>query len=143
MIKKLFLSSICILLLFSCNNDDDLEEISLEFLPISTVNVPFEVRFGEVFEVQYTYTSPSTCHAFNDLLVTGEVLTPVRTFSLISSVRENNEINNCQPQSEIIERSFTFFANRDPGSSYFFNFWHGTDENGQDMFLTFEIPVIE
>jgi len=139
--KKVLLLGIIITSVLSCRLDNSTEEeFFFEILPIESVNLPSEMRFQESYTINYTYFKPSTCHIFNDLYYLSEG--NVRTIAVINTVL--NEVNNvvCQPLTdELEERSFTFFCGNNSGT-YIFKFWQGEDENGDDIYMFVEVPIV-
>ena len=138
--KKL-LSILIIFALWSCSTDDPLpEEFTFEILPIISVSdMPDSVNFNETYIINYTYALPTTCHSFSDLyyLEQGDV----RTVAVIS--RRINEIGNivCEDLAfEEIEGQFTFTV-LNTGGTYIFKFWQGVDNNGEDEYLIYEVPI--
>ena len=55
----------------------------------------------------------------------------------------NNDNIICEAlTNEMVEMSFTFVVNNNEGN-YIFKFWNGKDENGQENYLVFEVPIVE
>ena len=137
--KKLFYFGLIIAAFWSCSLDDSAnEEFHFEILPIENASVPDEMSFNEVYTIGYSYFRPSTCHGFNDLYYVAENNT--RTVAVINTVIDNNACEGLI--GELIERSFSFFVQNNSGS-IIFKFWQGEDENGQDVYLIFEVPIVE
>lgn len=130
-----------ITLCWSCSVDDGSgDNFSFEIVPIATVETPETLVANDVNRIEFTYNLQSSCHSYNDLyyIENGNQ----RTIAVVNLVTDTNEVGGeCQPLTDVIdERGFDFFA--PPGfSSVVFNFWQGQDENGQDVYLTMEIPV--
>jgi hypothetical protein len=137
--KKIFFFGIVVFAFWSCSIDDSINgNFYFEILPIEGASVPTEMYFGEVYTINYSYFRPSTCHGFNDLYYVSENNT--RTIAVINTVVNND---NCQPLTDVlIERSFNFVVNNN-GGTYVFKFWQGEDENGEDTYLVFEVPVVQ
>lgn len=135
--KKLLFLCFTILLFSSCT-DDDIEDLNIYThpLPVISVTVPEEFRYNEAYDIHYTFEKPTTCHFYD----------------YIFSVRDGDHINiavmgyvldegtACQEVVEEEERFFKFICTKNTGS-YIFNFWAGKDENGDDVYLTYEVPV--
>ena len=88
-----------------------------------------------------TYLRPTTCHAFSDIYFLSD--SNERTVAVISNFFTSNA--PCDEIFTELQTSFDFKVT-DPGpglDSYIFRFWQGEDDNGQDMFLTIEVPVVE
>jgi len=132
--KKLLV--LCLALIFaSCSVDDDSTNYSFEVLPVESVDIPDEFTLGEVYPITVSYFKPSTCHAFREFYYLKE--NNERTVAPIDYVFEKN---NCQDlNDELIEETFNFIVTSN--GSYIFKFWQGEDANGEDQYLTIEVPV--
>lgn len=138
--RRIFILAICFFTL-SCSTDDgDFQDFSFEILPIDSVEMPESFTFGEIYNINYTYEVPSSCHVFNDLYYIAEENT--RTVAVINTVFESNSQSNCEVLTDVImDRSFRFIVtNRD--GSYIFKFWQGVDSNCDDIYEVHEVPVI-
>jgi len=138
--KKLLFFWFVIAAFWSCSVDDGVnDEFRLEILPIKTVEMPTSVIYNEFYNINYTYSRPSTCHVYNSLYYLSE--RNFRTVAVISTVFNATETIFCEPLTEDIEeRSFIFHVENNAGT-YIFKFWQGEDENGHDIFLVFEVPI--
>lgn len=138
--KRLFIICITILTSLSCSNDDDGingVDYNFEFIPIEDVVIPEEFVLGNIYQIDVTYYRPSNCHAFHDFYYVPDE--EERTVAVINIVYDHS---GCEPiEDELVEVSFDFKAVYN--QIYVFKFWQGEDENGEDIFLTYEIPVIE
>lgn len=134
--KKLFVFFI-IAVLSSCNNDDASFNDYQELLPVESAMVPEEFELGQTYEITIFYLRPSNCHAFNDIYY--RKYQNERTVAVVSTVFQSN--GNCTSLEDAeLEASFNFKATE--LGSYIFKFWKGKDENGEDTYLTVEVPVI-
>jgi len=137
-VKKLLFFGLFIVAFWSCSVDEN-EEFRFEILPIKTVEMPTSVKYNEFYSINYTYLKPSTCHMYNNLYYTS--LGNYRTVAVVNNVVNPTAALSCEPLTENIEeRSFTFHVQNVVGT-YVFRFWQGEDENGQDSYLVFEVPV--
>lgn len=127
------------MLFWSCSLDDGSSDFSLEPIAIINADVPEEFEFGETYTIEYSFLLPSDCHAFNDLFITGEGTT--RNIAVISS--RNNGIDCNELTDGLREASFSFRIDNIFDLSYTLNFFQGLDDNGESLFLTFEIPVTQ
>ena len=135
--KKLLLLPLFILLFSSCSDDDlDTSDFYSEFLPVTSVTVPEEFRYNEAYDIYYTFNKQTNCHFYDDLyyLRQGDY----RHIAVIGYVLD--EGTACTEVNEEEERSFKFIRTKNTGS-YVFEFWGGKDENGEDIYLTYEVPV--
>jgi hypothetical protein len=134
--KKLIIYLIIVVVTFSCSptNDSVLVDTQ-EFLPVESVDIPEEFELGQTYEITVTYLRPTTCHAFNDILLVNN--NTVKVF-IIGTVFNSN--GNCTELTNT-ELGATFdFEATSPGS-YIFKFWKGKNEGGEDVYLTVEVPV--
>lgn len=120
----------------SVDNDSVINNFQLEFLPIESASLPDVMYIGETYTINYAYFRPSSCHGFNDLYYLVE--DNIRTVAVINTVI--NDISCQDLSNELIERSFSFFVQNNY-DSIIFKFWQGEDDNGQDTYLIFEIPI--
>ncbi|MDP5158482.1 MAG: hypothetical protein NWQ07_07900 [Flaviramulus sp.] len=134
--KKIFV--LCFLVLsMSCSVDNDATEFNLEVLPIDSVDIPTEFTLGETYPITVSYLRPSTCHSFKNFYYYKE--NNQRTVAPITYVFK---ANNCEIiENVLVEATFNF--NVTSNGSYIFKFWQGEDENGDPIYLTIEVPVIE
>jgi hypothetical protein len=133
--KKL-LTCLFATLIFSCSVDDDTPRTHIEILPVESAILPDEFVQGEVYEITLTYLRPSSCHAFRDIFY--EKNLNERTVAIVTTVFDSN--NNCEEISTELEKSFNFKPTST--GSYIFKFWQGTDDNGDEQYMTVEVPVI-
>ncbi|MCF6295187.1 MAG: hypothetical protein L3J25_05810 [Flavobacteriaceae bacterium] len=140
--KKIFFFGFVALAFWSCSIDDSInEDFYFEILPIESASVPTEMRFGEVYTINYSYFKPSSCHFFNNLYYVAE--SNIRTIAVINKVINNTGNIVCEDLTdELEEKSFNFVVNNN-GGTYVFKFWQGEDENGEDTYLVFEVPVVQ
>lgn len=135
--KRLILVCFSLMMFWSCSNDDDYLNYYYEFMPIESIELPEQFILGQVYNINYTYYRPSTCHGFHDLYYYAD--SNERTVAVINIVYEDN---NCEPLTdELIERSFNFKPL--DYQTYVFKIWQGEDEYGEEIYLTYEIPVVQ
>ncbi len=136
--KKLFLLCFSLMLFLSCGVDDDsAPNFDFEFIPIEEVNIAEEFVLGEIYQIGVTYYRPSTCHNFHDFyyVVDGNEI----TIAVINIVYDDSGCELLEDQ--LVEKAFDFhdFYNQ----AYIFKFWQGEDENGDDVYLIYEVPVVD
>lgn len=140
--KKVFFFAFTLVAFWSCSIDDTInDDFYFEILPIESATVPTEMHFGEIYTIHYSYLKPSSCHFFNDLyyVINGNI----RTIAVINRVINNSGNIVCENLTdELEEKSFDFVVNNN-GGTYVFKFWQGEDENGQDIYLIYEVPVTQ
>ncbi|MFI1772694.1 hypothetical protein [Thalassobellus citreus] len=125
------------LILASCSVDGDSTNYNFEVLPVESVDIPDEFVLGETYPITISYFRPSTCHSFKEFYYLKE--NNVRTVAPINFVVEEN---NCiELPAALVEETFNFTVTSN--GSYIFKFWQGEDSNGDDQYLTIEVPVID
>lgn len=126
-----------LLLFIACSVNDDDVNYSFEILPVESVDIPSEFVLGEVYPITISYFRPSTCYSFNDFYYLKEL--NERTVAPINYVFDRNDCENLN--DELVEATFNFIVTSN--GSYLFKFWQGEDSNGESIFLTVEVPVVE
>ena len=124
------------LILFSCSSNDDSLYNYQDPMPIELVDLPEEFILNEEYEITITYLKPTTCHVFNDILYQED--NNISTVIVIGTVFHNN--GNCTDLNTEFEANFNFTANNI--GSHIFKFWKGLDDNGEDIYLIVEVPVV-
>lgn len=135
--KRIFLLGILLAVFLSCNPSDDGPDFNIEILPIESVEIPDEFEMGEVYPITVSYLRPSTCHFFRNFYYERD--SNERTVAVINSVLLSEECEDLE--DEIVESTFNFIVTS--SGSYIFKFWQGEDSNGENQYLTIEVPVIE
>ena len=136
--KKLIALTLALVALSSCSLDNNNDiNYSFEILPVESVDIPSEFTLGETYPITITYLNPTSCHVFKELYYSKNL--NQRTVAPITWVYGND---NCETMENVIEEvTFNFIVTSN--GSYIFKFWQGEDENGEDQFLTIEVPVTE
>ncbi|TWO33934.1 hypothetical protein E1J38_003935 [Seonamhaeicola sediminis] len=135
--KRVIMLCLTLTLFASCSVDDDGINYSFEILPVESVDIPSEFVLGEVYPITISYFRPSTCYAFNEFYYLKEL--NERTVAPINYVFDRNDCENLT--DELVEATFNFIVTSN--GSYIFKFWQGEDSNGESLFLTIEVPVVE
>ncbi len=133
-LRKIFFVIFAVLLLVSCS-DDDSYEYHYELLPIEEAMVPEEFEFGKIYDISVKYIVPDDCYINSDILY--EYDDDARNVAVISLVIESNDCETIE-----IEQELTFQVHALQASPYIFRFWQGDDDNGEPIYLTVEVPVI-
>ena len=133
-IKKIFFVLFAVILMVSCS-DDDSYEYHYELLPIEDAVVPEEFIRGEVYDISVTYIVPSDYYVNSDILYEYDL--EARNVAVISLVIESNDVETIN-----VEQELTFKVHALQKSPYLFRFWQGDDDNGDPIYLTIEVPVI-
>jgi hypothetical protein len=133
-LRKIFFVIFAVVFLLSCSDDDN-EEYHYELLPIEEAAVPEVFEFGRIYNLSVKYIAPDDCYINSDILY--EYDENARNVAVISLVIESNDC-------EIIdlEQELTFQVHALQASPYIFRFWQGEDDNGEPVYLTIEVPVI-
>ncbi len=135
--KRLLVLCLSLLLFASCSlNDDDGKNYSFEVLPVESVDIPDSFELGETYPITISYFRPTTCYSFKELYYLKE--NNERTVAPITYVFENNDCTNLE--DDLVEATFNFIVTSN--GSYIFKFWQGEDTNGEDQYLTIEVPVL-
>ncbi len=122
--------------LSSCSLDDDGANFRLEIVTIEEASLPDEFVFGETHEIKVTYNRPNNCYSFNNFLFDRDG--NQRTVAVVNRVLTDTNCNNTATTSEA---TFNFLVlSRE---TYTFRFFQGKDDDGNDTFLTVEVPVAE
>lgn len=137
--KKFLLLFLTIGLFSSCGiNDDDGTDILTDYAPISEVALPETFELGETYDFKITYTLPSPCHE----LFGYEYLPDQNThlFAIVTTFSPDDPACSDLP-GETEEFTWKFTVNQ--RDLHTFKFWTGIDEDGQSIFITKEIEVLE
>ncbi|MDY8137172.1 hypothetical protein [Aquimarina sp. 2201CG5-10] len=136
---KIFLIIAITFCFTGCSLDDD-ERTSFfyELVPIEAVNIPDEFERGRTYQITTSYFRPSTCHSFSGFDY--DRLSNERTVSVVNVVFEDRPCDNLD-QTDTIDVSFDFFVGNE--DSYVFRFWQGRNDQGENQFLTIEVPVVQ
>lgn len=134
--KKIFLIfTIVTLALSSCSTDDGQKDVIYELLPIQEVVLPSSFKTNQDNLIEVSFLRPTTCHGFNSFYYEKEGMTRIVA---VEGIFFDN--NNCEPLSESIATQNLKFRPETVGE-YTFKFWQGKDEQGTDIFLTYQIVV--
>ncbi|GAA4245633.1 MULTISPECIES: hypothetical protein [Winogradskyella] len=128
-------------ILTSCNVDDvNNHDFYLEVVPIDSVVMPEYFVKGEVYQIDITYTQPSSCYYFNDFFY--EIDGQQRTVAVVNTVYTINN-TTCIDAPEEVTVHFNFHATG--SETYVFKFFQGEVEtNGVtvDQYYIVEVPVV-
>ena len=122
----------------SCSSDDDnnYHEYHLEYSNVISTELPEEFVYGRTYRVNVTIELPDSCYFYYnqyDYFYEG-------TSRLIYPIVHVDDGISCTPN--IRETTFTIPVTALQSEPYIFKFYQGEDADGQDMFLTIEVPVI-
>jgi hypothetical protein len=137
--KNIFLLSFLLFSMHSCSTDSDIINLSTTALPIESVSIPEGFQFGQVYPIEVTYLRPSTCYIFNTFYI--EPNDNETTVILVNTVYEDADCVTLDPSNSETSATFNFQVN--DTNTQVFKFWQGKDDNGSDLYLVIEVPVIE
>ena len=131
---KKVISLLALFFLFnSCSTEGT--NYTFELLPIQSVDLPTEFTLGQTYPITVHYKLPTSCHYFNQLYYDKNL--NVRTIAVESAVADRN---NCMATpNDASTYTFNFYVTSN--GSYIFKFYQGKDDNGNDIFLQYEVPV--
>ncbi|WP_298555771.1 hypothetical protein [uncultured Algibacter sp.] len=136
--KKLLVLCLTLIICASCSIDDDGTSYSFEVLPVESVDIPDEFMLGEIYPITVSYLRPSNCHNFREFYYLKE--NNQRTVAPITYVFDDNDCETLE-EDNLIEATFNFKVTSN--GSYIFKFWQGEDIDGENQYLTIEVPVTE
>jgi hypothetical protein len=128
-----------VFLIFGCSNDDDnndYHDYHLEYVNVLSADVPDEFIYGRTYRIYVTIELPNSCYYFYnqyDYFYEG-------TSRLIYPIAHVDDGVACT--LNITETTFSIPVQALQSEPYIFKFYQGEDDDGQDMFLTIEVPVI-
>jgi hypothetical protein len=127
-----------VFLIAGCNNDDDYNDhdYHLEYIGVISADLPDEFIYGRTYRINVTIELPNSCYYFYnqyDYFYEG-------TSRLIYPIVHVDDGVPCT--QNIRETTFSIPVQALQFEPYIFKFYQGEDVNGQDLFLTVEVPVI-
>lgn len=137
--KKIIALFALLLVLSSCELDDGGTSYNLKLMPIESVELPAEFELGQTYPITVHYTKPTTCHYFNNLYY--EKNLNVRTVAVECAIQQRNDCQDLEGDAAIAEYTFDFHVTSN--GSYIFKFYQGKDENGNNVFLEYEVAVVD
>ena len=120
----------------SCSDDDNDHEYHLEYIGVISADLPDEFIYGLTYRINVTIELPNSCYYYYnqyDYYYEG-------TSRLIYPIAHVDDNVPCTPN--ITETTFSIPIQVLQSETYIFKFYQGQDADGQDQFLTIEVPVI-
>lgn len=120
----------------SCSDDDNYHEYHLEYTSVIDAELPDEFVYGRTYRINVTIELPNSCYFYYnqyDYFYEG-------TSRLIYPIVHVDDGISCTPN--IRETTFSIPVTALQNEPYIFKFYQGEDVDGQDIFLTIEVPVI-
>jgi hypothetical protein len=135
--KYLLIMIVALTVSVSCNDDDNNEhDYHLEYVSVISAELPDEFIYGRTYRINVTIELPNSCYFYYDqydYFYEG-------TSRLIYPIAHVDDDDACTPN--ITETTFSIPVQALQSEPYIFKFYQGEDAEGQDMFLTIEVPVI-
>ena len=128
MLIALFISQSC-----SLENDNTL--FSFDIVAISEIEIPVEFEINTIVEIKTYYVQKSQCHVFYDYIFKQIKKNEIEVY-LAETYIENGA---CEQENFKVERSFKLKIQG--YDKYSFRFWNGRNEQGENQFITVEVPV--
>ncbi|MEC3908547.1 hypothetical protein VOI54_16065 [Tamlana sp. 2201CG12-4] len=121
----------------SCSLDDDSgHDYHLEYVNVISAELPETFVHGNSYQIDITIELPNSCYYFYnqyDYIKDG-------TSRLIYPIAHVDDGVPCT--LNISETTFSITVDALQSEPYIFKFYQGEDADGQEMFLTIEVPVI-
>jgi hypothetical protein len=136
MSKKIVSLLALFFILNSCSPGDD-TQYSLGLLPIESVEIPTEFTLGQTYPITVHYTLPTSCHYFSSLYYEKDL--NVRTIAVETVVEQGSNCLDLSVEDGASTSTFNFHVTSN--GSYIFKFFQGKDDQGNDIFLEYEVPV--
>ncbi len=122
-------------LVTSCDLDDDYADFRFVNLRIIDAELPEAFEINETYQIKVTYLRPNNCIFFEGFDITKSDTT-VRNVVAFGSELEDSAC--AQVAGEVVEYfNFTCYYHH----TYTFRFWTGEDEDGNAVFLEYDVPV--
>lgn len=134
---KKIISLLVLFFIFSACSTDTEPNYSLKLMPIESVDIPTEFTLGQTYPITVHYTRPTTCHYFNNLYYDKDL--NVRTIAVECAIKQANNCQDLTGDDALGDYTFNFYVTSN--GSYIFKFYQGKDENGENIFLEYEVPV--
>jgi len=135
--KRYIIILLTVLITFSScslSGDDNLTGFNPVLIPVESAEVPLEFTFGESYPITVKYAFPNGCYTFNDIHYETSGYTRIIAIRAILS-------NGQSCTQSIVEGEHTFTLKCTQKETYILKFWKGKDTQGQDQYLTVEVPV--
>lgn len=138
MMRKIIGIILITLFCYSCNLDDGSEQLIFQVLPFETIELPQSFTLNETYTIPFTFYRPTDCHAYNGIISNPNE--NERTLA-ISTYLINGSCTDYVVPEGLAENTFDFVVNYN--YTYIFKVWKGKDEQGNDVYETIEVPVID
>lgn len=137
MSRKVLFILLMVVGLAGCSlNDDNLPNVDYGYIAVDAVDIPDSFELGETYEIEVDLTLESPCVDFAGF----EMIRAEENTRIVRTVAAQYEGSNCdQEEARMVTEIFRFqviFT-----EDYTFRFLNGVDENGEETFLEFVVPV--
>ena len=131
--KRFFLLFSLLFLFNSCELDEN--NYYVDILPDHSVEMPSEFTLGLSYQITMRYYRPTNCHSPYGIYYEKDL--NIRTCAIKNLVEERS---NCAEVDDVlVEETFNFKVTNT--GNYVFKFWTGKDDEGNDTFMIYDIPV--
>ncbi len=120
--------------LISCNKNLD-SAFDIEKIPVFDVEVPADLHVNVDYTLSFKYALPNGCYSFHDY--TYEIVSDNERIITAYAKVDNSGICTM----EYTEETFYFTFTPTERKTYILHFWIGNDEEGNDEYKTYELPV--
>lgn len=139
--KKIFLLLCVIALAVGCAIDDGPDQqFHVEFVPVESVDLPESMAPGHNYEITVHFRRPNDCYYFDGFYY--EANDHVRTVAVQAIYIEDA---SCAPIVSVEPESESFILKCPENyafDSYLFKFYQGEDEDGNQVYLEREVPIL-
>ncbi|KQC28620.1 hypothetical protein [Flagellimonas eckloniae] len=122
--------------LSSCSKDDKDDDVFRSvYVNVLEADLPDEFDYGNIYNIDVTIELPNSCYIYYDefnYVYKGDE-------RLIFPIAYIEEGDNCTQSTEETTFSIRFQALQT--KPYVFKFYQGKDTNGENMYLTYTVPV--
>jgi len=132
--KRIVLLLLIAITISSCSTGDNPDR-SFFLLPVESVTMPASYTVGNISQIMVKYRRPTQCHIFDGFYYKAEG--NVRTVG-IQVVKLNQ--TSCPSDTESLYEVPLDFKPLAAGD-YTFKFWTGTDDNGVDQYIVYDVEV--
>ncbi len=134
--KKIVSLLALFLILHSCSRGDD-THYTFTLVTIESIDIPAEFTLGETYPITIHYTVPTSCYHFSSLYYEKDL--NVRTIAVENLVEQRNNCQELSAADGACTHTFNFYVTSN--GTYIFKFYQGKDDQGNDIFLEYEVPV--
>jgi hypothetical protein len=144
--KRLILLFASVLLLVSCDVDDDGPNVAYEFAEITETDLPDYFEMGETYSFDVSYQLPSACHDFYTFQ-TNQYSSEEKDSTLVIEIgaltNYDPNLTECTEEGSLSESKTIkgLKINNKQYNNYHFKLLTGGDEDNNAQYLNVEVPV--